>query len=523
MIIVPDVRCSPDEDVRLAFERAAAELGLRGGEIKRTVLTRESVDARHRRVSLLRSVGFELFGDESEKLKNCARARLAKPAAEPEHVHGSRKLASPPVIAGFGPAGMFAGLLLAREGYRPVILERGDSLDERTKRVREFCAGGALDPCSNIQFGEGGAGAFSDGKLTTRINDPLCGFVLRELVRFGAPEEILYKAKPHIGTDLLTEAVKGIRREIERLGGRVLFRSELTGLSVSNGRLRAVSTGRGALETQTLVLAIGHSARDTFRMLAESGLELTPKPFSVGVRIEHPQSEVDEALYGGYAGHPALGHAEYQHSLRDEKSGRAVYTFCMCPGGYVVPAASEEGGVVTNGMSFHARDGANANAALVVSVDGRDAGGVLGGMELQRSLERAAYAVGGYRAPVQTVGSFLGGNEPIGRVRPTYPIGVVGTDLRRLFPREISELLEAGIRAFGRRQAGFDAPYALLTGVETRTSSPVRITRGDDLQAPGFEGLYPCGEGAGYAGGIMSAAVDGLRVAGKIIESYSID
>ena len=515
MIIVPDIRCSPDDDVAVAVEKAAAELGLRGSDIKKAVLTRESVDARHRKVALLRSVGFELFGSEEEKLKNCARARLANPVCDISAVPAPDDV-PPPVIAGFGPAGMFAGLLLARSGYRPVVLERGGSVAERTECVKRFGSGGALDTRSNIQFGEGGAGTFSDGKLTTRINDPACGYILRELVRFGAPEEILYKAKPHVGTDLLSGAVQNIRLEIERLGGRVLFNCRLTGIRTRSGRVCAVETEQGEIETDALILAIGHSARDTFGMLASDGITLLPKPFSVGVRIEHLQSEVDRALYGGFAGHPALGHAEYQHSLRDNNTGRAVYTFCMCPGGHVVPAASEEGGVVTNGMSYHARDGLNANSALVVSVGERDFGpSALAGVEFQRRLERAAYALSGsYRAPVQTVGSFLGVSSGFGRVRPTYPIGVERCDnIGSLFPREVSEMLAAGLRAFGRRQDGFDAPDALMTGVETRTSSPVRIPRRDDMQSVSLEGLYPCGEGAGYAGGIMSAAADGLRVA----------
>ncbi len=523
MIIVPDIRCSPDESVESAIERAAGELRLRECEIKRAVLTRESIDARHRNVSLLRSIGFELSVDETEKLRLCGRARLAK-ATESIEAAAAPDGVRPPVIAGFGPAGMFAGLLLARGGYRPVIIERGGALDERAECVRRFGSGGALDERSNIQFGEGGAGAFSDGKLTTRINDPACGYILRELVRFGAPEDILYKAKPHVGTDLLTGAVRGVRTEIERLGGRVLFRNRLTGIRTRGERVSAVLTEQGELETDALILAVGHSARDTFELLASGGITLLPKPFSVGVRIEHLQSDVDRALYGDFAGHPALGHAEYQHSLRDGATGRAAYTFCMCPGGYVVPAASEAGGLVTNGMSYHARDGVNANSALVVSVDGRDFGSsALSGIEFQRRLERTAYDVSGsYRAPVQTVGGFLGGNGRFGRVQPTYSVGVERCDIGRLLPSGLSAMLAAGLRAFGKRQRGFDAPDALLTGVETRTSSPVRIPRGEDMQSPSLAGLYPCGEGAGYAGGIMSAAADGLRVALAVANALAV-
>ncbi|MBQ2755310.1 MAG: hypothetical protein IJF27_01410 [Oscillospiraceae bacterium] len=523
MIIVPDIRCLPGESAETAIEKAAAALALNGSEVRRAVITRESIDARHKKVSILRSVGFELFGDEAEKLKYCDRAKLAAPAAGLNVAHGTQKLAAPPVIAGFGPAGMFAGLLLAREGYRPIIIERGDSIDERTAKVERFSRFGVLDTQSNIQFGEGGAGAFSDGKLTTRINDPSCGYILRELVRFGAPEEILYKAKPHVGTDLLVNTVKNIRLEIERLGGKVLFNTRLTGIKTQNGRLKAVQTENGEIAANALILAIGHSARDTFKMLLQSGVDAISKPFSVGVRIEHLQKDVNSALYGEYAGHPALGKAEYQHSLRDEKTGRAVYTFCMCPGGYVVPAASEEGGVVTNGMSYHQRGGKNANSALVVSVDARDFGdSPLAGMEFQRRLEQKAFALSGsYKAPIQTVGAFTGrGSAKFGRVEPTYPIGVVDADFNRFFPAEISSMLGAGINAFERRQQGFSTADSLLTGVETRTSSPIRIPRGEDMQSVSLKGIYPCGEGAGYAGGIMSAAADGLRVAKAIIENY---
>jgi len=499
------------------------------GDIRctKSSIAKRSVDARHKdRINFVYSVALEVEGDEDALAEGLANPKLTvKKNQTLETPRGARRLNSPPVIAGFGPAGMFAGLLLAREGYRPIILDRGKDVDTRVKDVEHFWATGRLDPESNVQFGEGGAGTFSDGKLTTRIGDPRCGFVLRELARHGAPEEILWNAKPHVGTDRLRQVVRSIREEIIALGGEVRFGEKLDGLSLgAGGQIRSVRSGCGERADQVLVLAPGHSARDTFRMLRAAGVALEAKPFSVGVRIEHLQADIDAMLYGSNAGHPLLPHGEYQLSHRE--NGRAVYTFCMCPGGVVVPASSGEGMVVTNGMSAYARDNHNANSALVVSVSTGDFGpDALDGVAFQEGLERAAFSAGGggYAAPAQTVDHFLagrGGYTP-GRVTPSYARGVTGGDLARLLPPPVADMLKTGLSVFQRKLRGFGQGDGVLTGLETRTSSPVRILRGEEMQAVRTPGLYPCGEGAGYAGGIVSAAVDGLRAAQAVIGEYA--
>ncbi len=424
------------------------------------------------------------------------------------------------VVVGFGPAGMFAGLLLAKYGYRPVIYERGGSVEERVEKVERFVSGGTFDTETNIQFGAGGAGTFSDGKLTTRINDPLAVSVIEQLHRLGAPDEILWKAKPHIGTDILRNVVAAAHREIVSLGGEIHYHSKVT--DITDG---TVTVNGEKIPYSSLTLAIGHSARDVYGDLLQKGFVIEPKPFSVGVRAEHLQSDIDRMLFGDLAGDPNLGKGEYQLSYR--KGDRGTYTFCMCPGGEVVPSASEEGGVVTNGMSRFARDGRNANAAVCVSVKPEDCGSTpMGAIEFQRNLEQRAFRAGGgsYTAPVQTVGDFLSGKwgtEP-SRVLTTYGNGNVKPyDLRKIFPSFVNEMLAEGLVDFGRKMKGYDAPDIPLTGVETRTSAPVRIMRTEDCHAVGHPCIYPCGEGAGYAGGIVSAAVDGIRVAQKIIGKFS--
>ena len=437
---------------------------------------------------------------------------------------GDKPLKERPVVVGLGPAGLFCALLLAQQGFAPIVLERGPEIERRMQKIEQFRNGGAFDANANIQFGEGGAGTFSDGKLTTRIGDSLCSKVTELLLEHGAPADIAWRQKPHIGTDRLQKVIVSLRKEIQRLGGEVHFDTQLTGLQIQNGMLKSVSTTQGEIPTQLLVLAVGHSARDTFEMLAENGFELQCKPFSVGFRAEHLQTEIEKSLYHDAAGHPALPHGEYQ--LSHHVGNRCVYTFCMCPGGQVVAAASEEGGVVTNGMSYHARDGKNANAAVVVSVDGNDfSQDPFQAIEFQRKLEQAAFAAGGkdYTAPAENVQSFLNaqGKLKIGAVEPTYFRGVQAYDLGSLLPQELADTLRTGLSAFERKLKGYTCKDAILTGLETRTSSPVRLVRGEDFQSTQLKGLYPCGEGAGYAGGIMSAAVDGLRVAQAIIAEYT--
>ena len=416
---------------------------------------------------------------------------------------------------GSGPSGLFAAHILAICGAMPILIERGMDVDARRKAVDTFFTGGKLDTECNIQFGEGGAGTFSDGKLTTGTKDPRQRKVLQEFIKHGAPEEILYAGKPHIDTDLLSGIIKSIRQEIISLGGEVRFGCKLEDIYIKDNAVYAIKTSSGDIDTDNVILAIGHSARDTVKMLLSHNILMERKSFSVGVRIEHPQKLINEALYHSFK--DELPAADYKTAVH-LKDGRGVYTFCMCPGGSVVAAASEENSVVTNGMSNFARDGENANSALLVSVHPADFEGddVLSGMDFQRKLEKTAFYMGGgnYYAPIQTSADFLKGQKSVslGSVNPTYPIGVTPSNLKQLFPDFITNALSEAIPLMDRKIKGFALPDAVLTAVESRSSSPVRIVRGEDFQSS-VKGLYPCGEGAGYAGGIMSAAVDGIRVA----------
>ena len=519
-IIVSEIRINPGDQKEKAFEKALSVLKIKSSELKSISLSKISVDARRKdRVNLVCSVAVSCENEEKiaekAKQKNIIYRKIA-PAEIPV-----LKMAPSvrPVIIGFGPAGMFAGLYLARAGACPVIFERGAKVEERTAAVENYWQGGVLNEKANVQFGEGGAGTFSDGKLTTRINDPRCDFIIAEFEKHGAPKEILSKAKPHIGTDMLRKVVKNIREEIISLGGEIHFLSKIDDIGIKNGRIVSVSAEGTAFSAENVIIAAGHSARDTFAMLKEKGVLMEAKPFSVGLRIEHLQSDINRAQYGDFAENPALWAAEYQ--LSHHVGERCAYTFCMCPGGYVVPSADREDAIVTNGMSCFARDGKNANSALVCSVSAEDFGGdPFKAMEFQHNIEKKAFEMGGRKAPAQTVGAFLnGGTSRFGKVEPTYARGVEDKNLAELFPEEITSVLKTGLLAMDKKLHGFADPQAVLTGPETRTSSPVRIVRNaETLEAVGIDGLYPCAEGAGYAGGIMSAAADGIRCAEKVLE-----
>ncbi len=441
---------------------------------------------------------------------------------EPNVCFGSEELKAPPLVVGMGPAGLFAALILAQNGYAPILIDRGASIEERTKDVESFRRSGVLNTDSNVQFGAGGAGTFSDGKLITRVNDPLCHYVLKSLVHFGAPEDVLVKAKPHVGTDVLRNVVNNLLLEIERLGGTVIYHCKMNEITELSDQTLCVSTTKGDIHCGALVLALGHSARDTYRYLIEQNFAIEPKPISVGVRVEHLQSQIDDALYGRFAGHPNLGPAEY--ALSDTTGERGVYTFCMCPGGEVVAAASEEGHLVVNGMSYHARNNPNANSAVAVSIHCNDYQPVngsvaLGAIDFQRRIERAAYLAGGgdYVAPIMTMGDFMSGKKGSSptRVLPSYRDGMVkNADFETVFPPFVLSSLKQGFASFAQKIKGYDDPSAILTAAETRTSAPLRILRDrEHFYALGHKQIYPCGEGAGYAGGITSAAVDGLRAA----------
>ncbi len=494
------------------------------GEVR---LWKKSVDARKKDKVHFVCAAEVQAENENRLLAKCRDSSVQKVIPyryEPPRV--SKPLEPRPVVVGLGPAGLFAALLLAQCGQRPLVLERGLPVEERQKSVEAFWRTGVLNPESNIQFGEGGAGAFSDGKLTTGTGDGRVRKVLEELAVAGAPAEILTEAKPHIGTDRLPEVVGHIRRQIEALGGQVLFGAKLAEITLKDNALQSVTyicrDRRETLPCQSCILAVGHSARDVFELLQQKGLPLAPKAFSLGARIEHPAALIDRAQYGSFAGHPALGAADYKLSCH-LPDGRGVYTFCMCPGGTVTGAASEPGGVVTNGMSPWLRDGENSNAALLVGVTPEDFGSdsPLAGIYLQREIEQAAYRVGGstYKAPAQRVEDFLQ-NRPTKSfhgVSPTYQPGVSPAALAGCLPDYVVRSMQAALPVLGQKLRGFDYPDAILTAPETRSSSPVRVLRDDTLQSPLARGLYPCGEGAGYAGGIVSAAVDGLRCAEALL------
>ncbi|MBO5853009.1 MAG: hypothetical protein J6Q74_04280 [Clostridia bacterium] len=517
MILVSNIKLPLDTD----FDALKNSLNFKGVNVKSATLYKKSVDARKKNdVHFCCSV---LIETDNEKL-SLKKIKNSKPYTEPVYKYKKAVSNIRPVVIGFGPAGIFAAYTLAMAGLMPIVIERGDDVDTRKAKVDAFWSGSKLDTESNVQFGEGGAGTFSDGKLTTGISDIRCREVLKIFCENGANKNILTDAKAHIGTDILSVVIKNIRNKIIALGGEVRFGEKLEGVNTLDGCISSVDIKKrdGSLYNlpcEKVILAIGHSARDTLYMLRDIGLNMVKKPFAVGLRIEHPQKQINKALYGDFAEHPALSAASYKLAVHLE-NGRGVYTFCMCPGGYVVNASSEDGKISVNGMSYSDRGGENANSAILTEVLPEDLGeDLLSGIEFQRQVEEVAYSLtNGMGVPVETVGGYVFGEEFPSSVTPTIKPKAVFCDLSKLYPDFINNSLKAGIVALDKKLSGFADKGALLTGPETRSSSPVRMVRNEAFVSVSIDGLYPSGEGAGYAGGIMSAAVDGIKCAESLIK-----
>lgn len=522
MIKISGIALSPDDDkMDKLLLAAAAKLHINSDKLKDFTILKRSIDARKKDAVKVRYTVAVTTDDEKRILKrkdNDISLFVPENYVLPKPVETDSR----PLVVGSGPAGLFAALILVQCGAKPILIERGEPVEKRTETVKAFFDGGKLNPESNVQFGEGGAGTFSDGKLTTGIKDIRIQKVLDEFISAGAPEEIAYDGKPHIGTDKLVGMVANIRNKLISLGAEVRFSTKLEKIVIENGNVcGAVLSDGETLDCSEIILATGHSARDTFQMLYDSGVQMQQKAFSIGARIEHPQSVIDKSQYGDFAGHPSLKAADYKLSVH-LPTGRGVYTFCMCPGGKVVAAASEENAIATNGMSLYARDGENANSALLVGIEPSDFGSdhPLAGVELQRKIERAAYEkAGNYRATAQTVGDLFAKRPSVngGKVEPSYRPSVRWGSMNDCLPDYVVDAMRDGIKEFGKKIKGFDSPDAVLTAPETRSSSPVRMFRDENLES-NIKGLYPCGEGAGYAGGIVSAAVDGIKCAEAVIE-----
>ena len=517
MIRISDIKIRENLSDEEIFEYAIKTNKIKSQDIVKWKISKKSVDARDKNdVHFVYSIDIELKNEKKYKYRFAPIKTSEFPQPQLNRTSKYR-----PVIVGAGPAGLFAALTLVENGVCPIIIEQGQKVEDRKQTVEEFLSKGKLNPLSNVQFGEGGAGTFSDGKLTTAISNPYCKKVLEDFVRFGAPDEILYLSKPHLGTDKLIGIIKNMREYIISKGGEFLFNEKVTDIEVKSGKVKSVICNK-KIKTDTVIFAIGHSSRETFKMLYRKGLSMQPKNFSVGVRIEHLQSEINKSQYGTKT-KLNLPPAEYKLAYHD-KNGRTCYSFCMCPGGEVIASSSERNTIVTNGMSNFLRDGKNANSALLVNVGPEDFKGKspLAGIDFQKEIEKKAFELGGknYFAPVQLVGDYLE-NKPstkIGDIIPTYKPGYALTNISEIFPEFVNETLRNGIKYFDNKIEGFANPEAILTAPETRSSSPVHIYRGPTCVS-NIKGIYPCGEGAGYAGGIMSAAVDGIKCAVNIIEN----